>query len=82
MEQADLAVIGAGPAGLEAAITAAEAGASVLLIDGYTQPGGQYFKQLPPPLQADDQTLHHVQAETLFQRLAETGVCLRTSAAI
>jgi NADPH-dependent 2,4-dienoyl-CoA reductase/sulfur reductase-like enzyme len=39
-------VIGAGPAGLGAAITVAESGASVLLIDENSRPGGQLFKQI------------------------------------
>ncbi len=37
---ADVAVIGAGPAGISAALTAADAGASVLLVDQEPQPGG------------------------------------------
>ncbi len=37
---ADVAVIGAGPAGLSAALAAAQAGASVLLIDDAPAPGG------------------------------------------
>jgi D-hydroxyproline dehydrogenase subunit alpha len=45
--QADLAVVGAGPAGLAAALEASRAGASVVLIDEYARPGGQYFKQVP-----------------------------------
>jgi sarcosine oxidase subunit alpha len=37
---ADVLVVGAGPAGLEAAIAAAEAGADTLLIDEWPEPGG------------------------------------------
>jgi D-hydroxyproline dehydrogenase subunit alpha len=40
----DLAVVGAGPAGLAAAATAAEAGLSVVVIDSNSQPGGQYWR--------------------------------------
>ena len=36
----DIAVVGAGPAGMEAALTAAEAGAEVLLVDENRLPGG------------------------------------------
>ncbi len=43
---ADVAVIGAGPAGLCAALEAAKAGAKVLLIDENVRPGGQLFKQI------------------------------------
>jgi glycine/D-amino acid oxidase-like deaminating enzyme/bacterioferritin-associated ferredoxin len=42
--EVEIAVIGAGPAGLAAAIQAAGAGASVLVLDDRDDPGGQYFK--------------------------------------
>jgi NADPH-dependent 2,4-dienoyl-CoA reductase/sulfur reductase-like enzyme len=42
-----LTVVGAGPAGIMAAYTAAEAGADVTLIDDNPLPGGQYFRQSP-----------------------------------
>jgi NADPH-dependent 2,4-dienoyl-CoA reductase/sulfur reductase-like enzyme len=42
-----LVVIGAGPAGLNAAIEAARVGAKVLVIDEGTQPGGQIYRQPP-----------------------------------
>ena len=42
----DIAVIGAGPAGLCAAAEAANAGAKVLVIDENARPGGQLFKQI------------------------------------
>jgi len=42
----DLAVIGAGPAGLGGAIEAASHGVSVMLIDENARPGGQLFKQI------------------------------------
>ncbi|MFK4114982.1 FAD-dependent oxidoreductase [Microbacterium sp. NPDC006705] len=42
--RADLAVVGAGPAGLSAAVTAAEAGLRVVLVDAGTQTGGQYWR--------------------------------------
>jgi len=45
--RAELAVVGAGPAGMAAALAAADAGAYVLLLDEYSRPGGQYWKQVP-----------------------------------
>ena len=46
MKTTDLAVVGAGPAGLAAAIEAASAGVGVLLVDENAKPGGQLFKQI------------------------------------
>jgi thioredoxin reductase/bacterioferritin-associated ferredoxin len=45
MFEADVAVIGAGPAGMAAALAAAEAGAAVAVCDEYPRPGGQFFKR-------------------------------------
>lgn len=44
--ETEIAVIGAGSAGLSAAIQAASAGAKVLVIDENNRPGGQLFKQI------------------------------------
>ncbi len=55
-----LAVIGAGPAGLAAALAAAEAGVRVALIDAAAEPGGQFYRQSAPRLGARrPQALHH-----------------------
>ena len=45
----DILVIGAGAAGLQAAIHAARAGARVLIIDERAKPGGQFYKQPVSP---------------------------------
>jgi NADPH-dependent 2,4-dienoyl-CoA reductase/sulfur reductase-like enzyme len=45
--ECDLAVVGAGPAGLAAAGEAAAHGLSVVVLDDNARPGGQYFRQLP-----------------------------------
>lgn len=42
----ELAIVGAGPAGLSASIVARRAGVDVLLIDENARPGGQLFKQI------------------------------------
>ena len=48
IEEVDIAVIGAGAAGLSAAGEAAKLGAKVALIDDNQHPGGQYFRQPSP----------------------------------
>lgn len=47
MKSFDIAIVGAGPAGLAAAGEAVDHGLSVVLMDDNSQPGGQYFRQLP-----------------------------------
>ena len=42
----EILIIGAGPAGLSAAIEAARYGAKVLVVDENDKPGGQLFKQI------------------------------------
>lgn len=45
LSRCDIAVVGAGPAGLSAALAAADSGARVIVLDEYAKPGGQYFRQ-------------------------------------
>ncbi len=44
-EWIELAVVGAGPAGLAAAAEAVDLGLDVTLVDAFALPGGQYYKQ-------------------------------------
>jgi NADPH-dependent 2,4-dienoyl-CoA reductase/sulfur reductase-like enzyme len=46
-EACDVLVIGAGPAGLSAALAAAQSGASVILVDDNALPGGQIWRDGP-----------------------------------
>jgi thioredoxin reductase len=56
----DLAVVGAGPAGVAGALTASLAGLSVVLVDAGARPGGQYFRHPPEGFHAEDPgALHH-----------------------
>jgi sarcosine oxidase subunit alpha len=45
MREPDVLVVGGGPAGMNAALSAAEAGASVILVDRFQRLGGQLVKQ-------------------------------------
>src|SRR4029453_11724865 len=44
---ADVAVVGAGPAGLAAAVGATEAGATAVVVDAGSQPGGPFWRHRP-----------------------------------
>ncbi|MBQ5485011.1 MAG: NAD(P)-binding protein, partial [Lachnospiraceae bacterium] len=46
MEHKELIVVGAGPAGLSAAIEAAKSGVKAIVFDENSKPGGQLFKQI------------------------------------
>ena len=65
---ADVVVVGAGPAGLAAAATASESGASVIVIDSAEQPGGQYWRHRSEAAGDDDGALHHGWQEYLALR--------------
>ncbi|MFE9254249.1 NAD(P)/FAD-dependent oxidoreductase [Streptomyces sp. NPDC006879] len=55
-----LAVVGAGPAGLAAAVAAADLGLRVTLLDAGERPGGQFYRHPAPGLgAARPQALHH-----------------------
>ncbi|MEU3561393.1 FAD/NAD(P)-binding oxidoreductase [Kitasatospora sp. NPDC006786] len=62
----DLVVVGAGPAGLAAAVTAADLGLRCALLDGGRSTGGQYYRHPAPGLGAarPDRLHHHWSAYT------------------
>ena len=82
----DLCVVGAGPAGLEAAIAAAQAGLSVCVLDERSDAGGQYYK--PPSTgarrRADDRQRdgQHRAGDALRARFAASGAVLETGAQV
>ena len=68
----DLAIVGAGPAGLAAAREAVDHGLSVTLLDDNDQPGGQYFRQLPRQFRRTGTARfdrEHTRARRLFEVL-------------
>ena len=73
MAQYELAVVGAGPAGLAAALAAADAGVRVVLLDSAPEAGGQFYRQTARQLHARrPQRLYHAWStwERLRDRLA------------
>lgn len=76
MSPVDLAVIGAGPAGMSAAIAAREAGLRVLVVDEQPQPGGQIFRAIG---RADASRLHVLGPD--YAKGAELVAAFRTCGA-
>lgn len=59
-EPVDLAVVGAGPAGLAAAVAGAALGLTVTVLDAGDRPGGQFYRRPAPGLgAARPEALHH-----------------------
>lgn len=75
----EVAVIGAGAAGLRAAIAAARAGAATVLVDSYQRAGGQYYRQ-PAPGRAGSAV--QAAGHALVEAAARAGVRLRLGTAV
>lgn len=82
--RADIVVVGAGPAGMSAAITAAEAGASVIVLDEYARPGGQFFKHAAQGLTVPPERLtrEHARGEALRERLRRPNITVLSNALV
>jgi thioredoxin reductase len=63
-----LTVIGAGPAGVLAAYSAAQAGVEVTIIDENQLPGGQYYRQAPSQIKLP-RSLLHAEAAEIYAKL-------------
>ncbi|MBF9134423.1 FAD-dependent oxidoreductase, partial [Plantactinospora sp. S1510] len=72
-----VAVVGAGPAGLAAAVAAADAGATVVVVDLGQRPGGQYLRQ--PTVAGVPAVAHSSRADGLLRAaLANPRITFRT----
>ncbi len=74
--ETEVAIVGAGPAGLSAAVAASEAGCRVTIVDAYARPGGQYYKQMPGEFRTRrPDTLYHdfSRAQQLFARIHDNA---------
>lgn len=66
MIDAEVVVVGAGPAGLAAAVAAADSGAEVVVVDAGHAPGGQYLRQ--PAVDAPSLPARHGAASVALAR--------------
>jgi D-hydroxyproline dehydrogenase subunit alpha len=73
MIEKEIVVIGGGPGGLSAARSAAQVGAQVTLLDGYSRPGGQYYR-LPPEHLLTSANRRQREGLELWNAAVESGV--------
>ncbi len=74
MRKVELVIVGAGPAGIHAALQANEAGLDVVVIDSNPKPGGQYYKQFPPDFIGKAQKIAEQEGSFLVTMLESTPV--------
>jgi len=78
----DLLIVGAGPAGMAAAITARQAGLTVFVADEGEGPGGQIFRSvLTPAGQSVELGAEYIAGAKLARRFTASGARLLTGAA-
>ncbi|WP_029076725.1 NAD(P)/FAD-dependent oxidoreductase [Kaistia adipata] len=71
----DILIVGAGPAGLSAALAARQAGATVHVIDQFPTAGGQYWMQ-PPSVAAEQKTTQSAEGAAAIAAMRAAGaVC-------
>ncbi|MBU8545105.1 MULTISPECIES: FAD-dependent oxidoreductase [Roseomonadaceae] len=80
--ECDLLVVGSGPAGLSAAIAAAEAGCTVIALDERDAPGGQYLKPLAASHSNAAPDRQFRQGAALRQRALDAGVTFHFGATV
>ena len=80
MSSVDLAIVGAGPAGLSAALAAAACGLRPVVIDENPAPGGQIYRQLPADFRVEREgALGHTyqKGQKLLARAYQADIDLR-----
>ncbi|MCI7107328.1 MAG: FAD-dependent oxidoreductase [Agathobacter sp.] len=85
MKRYDLIIVGAGPAGLSAAIEAAKRGLNVVVFDENEKPGGQLFKQIHKFFGSKEHKAKirgFVIGEQLLQEAADAGVTVVLNATV
>ncbi|RBW68525.1 NAD(P)/FAD-dependent oxidoreductase [Bacillus taeanensis] len=77
----DLVIVGAGPAGLGAAIAAAENGLEVCILDEFVKPGGRLLGQLHE--EPDGKWVNGIaEAQKLYNRAVELGVDIQCGVSV
>ena len=85
VEAHDVIVVGAGPAGIRAAVEARVAGAEVLVLDEAPRPGGQIYRQLPAEMQPrahDPLGSSRAKSRPLLDDLARAGATVLCGAEV
>lgn len=84
MLETDIAVVGAGPGGMAAALAVIDVGATVTICDEYPQPGGQFFKRSEASFVLEKKHLgsEHALGEKLRRALSDRRVRLLSGALV
>ncbi len=83
-ETSPLVIIGAGPAGMAAAITAANHGVGVVLLDEQPSPGGQIYRNINQSTMRRDKILgaDYLHGRTLTEKLDKPQISYRPNAKV
>lgn len=81
LNPADVTIVGAGPAGLTAALDLARAGIAVTIIDEQPELGGQYYHQRSPQIR-DRLGEHRPEGRRLIESVRNAGVTCLTSTTV